>query len=139
MKKLAVLASLVCGLAASAFVLTPAAGATVFTDRCSFPVDATLSQKGNPTNPFNFPPDGPYTGGLFGGQVFVTITNLTDPIKSITVSVSGPTFFLDDGSVLFRGTAFFALKPSATGDIPGPGLFITRGPVRLTFPGGPPT
>src|ERR1041385_5824641 len=76
MKKLAVLLSLVCGLAASAFVLTRAAGAaTGVTGICPFPISIDQARQGNPTGGSHFPPSGPFTEGFFTGQAFITITN----------------------------------------------------------------
>jgi hypothetical protein len=40
---------------------------------------------------------------------------------------------LIDGTFLLSGTSIFFLGPNATGDIPGPGLFVSHGPVDATF------
>ena len=131
MKKLAVLFGLICVLAASASVLTPAAGATPSTGNCAFPIDISVTQKGNPTSVFNLPPSGPFTGGIFGGQVFVTVTNLNNPSKSITVNASGPGFQLADGSLRTTGALLYFASSSTTGDIPGPGIFLVHGPALI--------
>ena len=132
MKKLAVLFCLVCGLAASASVLTPAAGAA--TGYCAFPIDISVTQNGNPTFVFNLPPSGPFTSGIFAGQLFITITNSSDPTKSITVNASGPGFVLADGSLLAKGPLIYFADSSATGDLVGPGIFLVHGSVLLNGP-----
>jgi len=133
MKKLAVLLSLVCGLAASAFVLTPAAGAdTGITGVCSFPISIDQVLHGNPTDAGHFPPSGPFTEGVFTGQVFLTITNLTNG-HSIAINASGPGFISTvDGGFILSGVSLLLLTSSATGDILGPGIFLTHGPVLET-------
>jgi hypothetical protein len=133
MKKLAVLLSLVCGLAASAFVLTPAAGAvTGINGVCSFPISIDQVLHGNPTDASHFPTSGPFTQGFFTGQVFVTITNDLNG-NSIEVNISGPGFNTVDGGFILSGVSLLLLRSSATGDVVGPGLFLTHGPVLLTF------
>jgi hypothetical protein len=130
-KQLAVLLSLVFGLAACAAALAPGAGAvTGLTGICSFPIsiDQTRAQgdKGH------FPTSGPFTEGFFTGQVFVKITNDLNG-KSIELNISGPGFNLVDGSFVLSGTSLLLLRSTATGDIAGPGMFITHGPVILSF------
>jgi hypothetical protein len=132
MKKLAVLFSLVCVLAVSAFVLTPAAGATTVTGICSFPIDLEVTLHGNPTDSFHLPPGGPFSEGIFTGQFFLTITNETNG-NSIELNISGPGFNTLDGGQILSGVSLLFLRASATGDIVGPGMFLTHGPVLLTF------
>jgi hypothetical protein len=133
MKKLAVLFTLVCGLAASGFVLTPAAGAdTGITGVCSFPISIDQVLHGNPTDTIHFPTSGPFTGGFSTGQVFVTITNDLNG-NSIELNVSGPGFSTVEGGFILSGVSLLLLTSSATGDVVGPGLFLTHGPVLLTF------
>jgi len=133
MKKLAVLFTLVCGLAASAVVLTPAAGAAAgITGICSFPISIDQVLHGNPTDASHFPTSGPFTQGFFTGQVFLTITNDLNG-NSIKVNVSGPGFNTVDGGFILSGVSLLLLRSSATGDVVGPGMFLTHGPVLLTF------
>jgi len=133
MKKLAVLFTLVCGLAASAFVLTPAAGAvTGITGVCSFPISIDQVLHGNPTDASHFPTSGPFTQGFFTGQVFLTITNVLNG-NLIEVNASGPGFNTVDGGFILSGVSLLLLRSSATGDVVGPGMFLTHGPVLLTF------
>jgi hypothetical protein len=130
-KRLAVLLSLVFGLAASAVALAPAAGADEgVTGICSFPISIEQTRAQGDTG--HFPTGGPFTQGFFTGQFFVTITNDLNG-NSIEVNASGPGFNLDDGSFLLSGTSIFFLLPGATGDIPGPGIFISHGPVDATL------
>jgi len=132
MKKLAVLFTLVCGLAASAFVLAPAAGAvTGITGVCSFPISIDQVLHGNPTDASHFPTSGPFTEGFFTGQVFLTITNDLNG-NSIEVNASGPGFLTVDGGFILSGVSLLLLTSSATGDILGPGIFLTHGPVLET-------
>jgi hypothetical protein len=133
MKKLAVLFTLVCGLAASAFVLTPAAGAdTGITGICSFPISTDQVLHGNPTDASHFPTSGPFTQGFFTGQFFVKITNDLNG-NSIEINASGPGFNTVDGGFILSGVSLLFLPSSATGDIVGPGMFLTHGPVLATF------
>ena len=130
-KQLAVLLSLVFGLAVSAVALAPGAGAvTGLTGFCPFPIsiDQTRAQgdKGH------FPMGGPFTDGFFTGQVFLKITNDVSG-NSIEINASGPGFNLVDGTFVLSGVSLLLLSATATGDITGPGLFITHGPVALTF------
>jgi hypothetical protein len=130
-KRLAVLLSLVFGLAASAVALAPRAGAaTGVTGICSFPIsiDATRVQGDRG----HFQTSGPFTEGFFTGQVFVKLTNDLNG-NSIEVNASGPGFNLDDGTFVLSGVSLLFLEANATGDIAGPGIFVTHGPVRLTF------
>jgi len=122
MKKLAVLFSVVCGLAACASFLAPAAGADVTNNRCQFPDDISAASKGNPNQPSSFP-----SGPFAVGQAFLKITNVNNPTKSITVNASGPVFLTDDG-YLFRGSSLLALTPAATG------IFQARGCSSRTDP-----
>jgi hypothetical protein len=131
MKKLAVLFTLVCGLAASAFVLTPAAGASI-TGVCSFPISIDQVLHGNPTDASHFPTSGPFTEGFFTGQVFAKITNDLNG-NSIEVNISGPGFNTVDGGFILSGVSLLLLRSNATGDVVGPGMFLTHGPVLLTF------
>ena len=125
-KRLAVLLSLVFGLAASALVLAPGAGAaTGVTGVCSFPI--SLEQTRAQGDKGHLSTSGPFT--VFTGQVFVKITNDVNG-HSIEVNASGPGFILDDGTFVLSGTSILLLGTLATGDIMGPGLFITHGPVR---------
>ena len=80
----------------------------------------------------HFPAGGPYTDGFFTGQVFVRITNDLNG-HSIELNISGPGFNLDDGTFVLSGVSLLLLRANATGDIAGPGMFLTYGPVRLTF------
>ena len=130
MKRLAVLLSLVFGLAASAVVLAPGASAAPLTGICSFPI--TIDQTRAQGDTGHFPTSGPYTDGFFTGQVFVKITNDLNG-HSIELNISGPGFNLDDGTFVLSGVSLLLLRANATGDIAGPGMFITYGPVDLTF------
>ena len=130
MKRSAVLLSLVFGLAASAVALAPGAGAAPITGVCSFPI--TIDQTRAQGDMGHFPAGGPYTDGFFTGQVFVRITNDLNG-HSIELNISGPGFNLDDGTFVLSGVSLLLLRANATGDIAGPGMFITHGPVRLTF------
>jgi hypothetical protein len=133
MKKLVVLFSLVCVLAVSAFVLTPAAGAvTGVTGVCSFPISIDQVLHGNPTDASHFPTSGPFTEGFFTGQVFLKITNDLNG-NSIEFNASGPGFNTLDGGFILSGVSISFLRASATGDIVGPGIFVTHGPVLETF------
>ena len=130
--RLAVLLSLVFGLAASAAALAPGAGAAPLTGFCPFPI--TIDQtRGAQGDKGHFPMSGPYTDGFFTGPVFVKITNASNPSKSIELNVSGPGFNLVDGTFVLSGVSLVLLRANATGDIAGPGMFLTHGPVRLTF------
>ena len=132
-KRLAVLLSLVFGLAASAVALAPGAGAvTGVTGICSFPI--SIEQTRAQGDMGHFPTSGPFTEGFFTGQFFVEITNDLNG-NSIEVNASGPGFNLEDGSFLLSGTSIFFLFPGATGDIAGPGIFVSHGPVDSTFIG----
>ncbi len=134
MKRLAVLLSLVIGLAVSAVALAPGAGAvTGLTGICSFPI--SIEQTRAQGDMGHFPTSGPFTQGFFTGQFFVKITNDLNG-NSIEVNASGPGFNLEDGSFLLSGTSIFFLFPVATGDIAGPGIFVSHGPVDATFTGG---
>jgi hypothetical protein len=133
MKKLAGLISIICALAVSAVVLAPGAGAGV-TGICAFPISSEQTLHGNPTDAAHFPPSGPFTEGIFTGQVFVTITNDSNG-HSIELNISGPGFNTKDGGFILSGVSLLFLTSSATGDIVGPGIFLTHGPVLLTFPG----
>ena len=134
MKRSAVLLSLVLGLAASAVALAPGAGAdTGVTGICSFPISFDSTRVHG--DRAHFPTNGPLTEGFFTGQFFVKITNDLNG-HSIEVNASGPGFNMQDGSFLLSGTSIFFLGPFATGDIAGPGIFVTHGPVKATFPGG---
>lgn len=134
MKRLAVLLSLVFGLAASAVALTPGASAvTGVTGICSFPISFEQTRAHGDRG--HFPTNGPYTEGFFTGQFFLTITNDVNG-HSIEVNASGPGFNLVDGSFLLSGTSIFFLGPFADGDIPGPGIFVSHGPVDSTFVNG---
>jgi hypothetical protein len=130
-KRLAVLLSLVFGLAAAAVALAPAAGADQgVTGICSFPISWEQTRAHGDRG--HFPTGGPYTEGFFTGQVFLVITNDLNG-NSIEINASGPGFNLIDGTFLLSGTSIFFLGPNATGDIPGPGLFVSHGPVDATF------
>ena len=130
-KRLAVLLSLVFGLAASAVALAPGAGAvTGVTGVCSFPI--SLEQTRAQGDRGHFPTSGPFTEGFFTGQFFVEITNDLNG-NSIEVNASGPGFNLDDGTFVLSGVSILFLRANATGDIAGPGIFVTHGPVDLTF------
>jgi len=129
-KRLAVLLSLVFGLAASAAALAPGAGAAPLTGVCSFPI--SIEQTRAQGDSGHFPTSGPFTDGFFTGQVFVKITNDLNG-HSIELNISGPGFNLVDGSFVLGGTSLLLLRSTATGDIAGPGLFVTHGPVILTF------
>jgi hypothetical protein len=130
----AVLLSLVFGLAASAVALAPGAGAvTGVTGICSFPI--SLEQTRAHGDRGHFPTAGPYTEGFFTGQFFLTITNDLNG-NSIEVNASGPGFNLVDGTFRLSGTSIFFLGPFATGDITGPGIFVSHGPVDSTFVDG---
>jgi hypothetical protein len=83
----------------------------------------------------HFPTSGQFTEGFFTGQFFLEITNDLNG-NSIEVNASGPGFNLEDGSFLLSGTSIFFLGPFATGDIAGPGIFVTHGPVDSTFVDG---
>jgi hypothetical protein len=133
-KRLAVLLSLVFGLVVSAVALAPGAGAdTGVTGICSFPISFEQTRAHGDRG--HFPTGGPFTQGFFTGQFFLEITNdLND--RSIEVNASGPGFNLRDGSFLLSGTSIFFLGPFATGDIVGPGIFVSHGPVDATFTGG---
>src|SRR5437867_5230809 len=86
-KRLAVLLSLVFGLAASAVALAPGAGAvTGVTGVCSFPI--SLEQTRAQGDMDHFPTSGPFTEGFFTGQFFVEITNDLYG-NSIDVNASG--------------------------------------------------
>src|SRR6266487_4390599 len=92
-KRLAVLLSLVFGLAASAVALAPGAGAvTGVTGVCSFPI--SLEQTRAQGDMGHFPTSGPFTEGFFTGQFFVEITNDLNG-NSIEVNASGPGFNLE--------------------------------------------
>jgi hypothetical protein len=43
---------------------------------------------------------------------------------------------LVDGTFRLSGTSIFFLGPFATGDITGPGIFVSHGPVDATFVDG---
>jgi hypothetical protein len=132
-KRLAVLLGLVVGLAASAVVLAPGAGAVAgLTGVCSFPI--SLEQTRAHGDKGHFVTSGPYSQGFFTGQVFVKITNDVNG-HSMQVNASGPGFILDDGTFVLSGTSILLLGPLATGDVAGPGLFITHGPVRVSGSG----
>jgi hypothetical protein len=131
-KRLAVLLSLVFGLAASS--VAPQAGAVSgVTGICSFPISIEQTRAQGDTG--HFPAGGPYTEGFFTGQFFVTITNDLNG-HSIEVNASGPGFNLVDGTFLLSGTSILFLLPGATGDIPGPGIFVTHGPFAATLVDG---
>ena len=131
MKRLAVLLSLVFGLAASAVALAPGAGAdTGVTGICSFPISFEQTRAHGDMG--HFPTGGPYTDGFFTGQFFLTITNDLNG-NSIEVNASGPGFNLDDGTFVLSGVSILFLRANDTGDIAGPGIFVTHGPVRTTF------
>jgi hypothetical protein len=130
LKRPAVLLSLIVGLAASAVVLAPGAGAAPLTGICSFPI--TLDPTRVQGDKEHFPTNGPFTDGFFTGQFFLKITNDLNG-HSIEVNASGPGFNLADGSFLLSGTSIFFLRATATGDIAGPGIFVTHGPVDATF------
>ena len=133
--KLAVLLSLVCTLGVSAVVLAPGAGAvTGETGICSFPISSDQTLHGNPTDAAHFPPSGPFPG-VFTGQFFVTITNDTNG-HSIEVNASGPGFEPAAGGFILSGVSIWFVSSTATGDIVGPGIFLTHGPVLATNPGG---
>jgi hypothetical protein len=133
-KRLAVLFSLVFGLAVSAVALAPGAGAvTGVTGICSFPISFEQTRAHGDMG--HFPAGGPYTDGFFTGQFFLTITNDLNG-NSIEVNASGPGFNLVDGSFLLSGTSIFFLFPGATGDIAGPGIFVSHGPVDATLVDG---
>jgi hypothetical protein len=129
-KRLAVLLSLVFGLAASAVALAPGASAAPITGVCSFPISVEQTRAHGDRG--HFPAGGPYTDGFFTGQVFVRITNDLNG-NSIELNISGPGFNLDDGTFVLSGVSLLFLRANATGDIAGPGMFLTNGPVRLTF------
>ena len=130
-KRSAVLLSLVFGLAVSAVALAPGAGAvTGLTGICSFPI--SIEQTRAQGDMGHFPAGGPYGDGFFTGQAFVRITNDLNG-HSTELNISGPGFNLEDGTFVLSGVSLLILRASATGDIAGPGLFLTRGPVRLTF------
>ena len=134
MKRLAVLLSLVFGLAASAVALAPGAGAvTGVTGVCSFPI--SLEQTRAQGDMGHFPTSGPFTEGFFTGQFFVEITNDLNG-NSIEVNASGPGFNLVDGTFVLSGVSILFLRANATGDIAGPGIFVSHGPVDATFTGG---
>jgi hypothetical protein len=133
-KRLAVLLSLVFGLVAAAVTLAPGAGAvTGLTGICSFPISIDQTRAQGDTG--HFPTSGPYTDGFFTGQAFVKITNDLNG-HSIELNISGPGFNLHDGTFVLSGVSLIVLRADATGDIVGPGLFITHGPVDLTSVGG---
>lgn len=133
-KRFAVLLSLVFGLAASAVALAPGAGAvTGVTGICSFPISFEQTRAHGDMG--HFPTGGPYTEGFFTGQFFLTITNDLNG-NSIEVNASGPGFNLVDGTFRLSGTSIFFLFPGATGDITGPGIFVSHGPVDATFVDG---
>ncbi len=133
MKRLAVLLSLVFGLAVSAVALAPGAGSvTGVTGICSFPISFEQTRAHGDTG--HFPTGGPYTEGFFTGQFFLTITNDLNG-HSIEVNASGPGFTLENGVFRLSGTSIVFLLPGATGDIAGPGIFVTHGPVDTTFNG----
>jgi len=133
-KRSAVLLSLVFGLAASAVVLAPATSAdSGVTGICSFPISFEQTLAHGDTG--HFPAGGPYADGFFTGQFFVRITNdLND--NSIEVNASGPGFVLENGTFRLSGTSILFLFAGATGDVPGPGIFVTRGPVDTALIGG---
>ena len=117
--------------AVAAVALAPGAGAaTGVTGICSFPIsiDATRVQGDRS----HFPTSGPFTEGFGTGQFFVKLTNDLNG-NSIEVNASGPGFNLDDGTFVLSGVSLLFLRADATGDIAGPGIFVTHGPVRLTF------
>ena len=131
MKRFGVLLSLVFGLAASAVALAPGAGAaTGETGICSFPISSDPTRVHGDRG--HFPTSGPFTGGFFTGQFFVKVTNDLNG-NSIEVNASGPGFNLDDGTFVLSGVSLLFLEADATGDVAGPGIFVTHGPVRLTF------
>ena len=133
-KRLAVLLSLVFGLAASAVALAPGAGAvTGVTGICSFPI--SIEQTRAQGDRGHFPTSGPFTQGFFTGQFFVKVTNDLNG-NSTEVNASGPGFNLDDGTFVLSGVSILFLRANDTGDIAGPGIFVTHGPVRTTFTGG---
>lgn len=133
MKRSAVLLSLVFGLAASVVVLAPATSAdSGVTGICSFPISIDVTRQQGDRG--HFPAGGPYADGFFTGQVFVRITNDLNN-HSIEVNASGPGFNLENGVFRLSGTSILFLFPGATGDIPGPGIFVTHGPVDTTLIG----
>jgi hypothetical protein len=135
MKKLAGLISIICALAVSAVVLAPGAGAaTGVTGICAFPISIEQTLHGNPTDAAHFPTSGPFTEGFFTGQFFVKVTNDLNG-NSFEVNASGPGFNTEDGGFILSGVSILFLTSSATGDVVGPGIFLTHGPVLLTFPG----
>ena len=134
MKRLAALLSLVFVLAATAVTLAPEAGSVSgVTGICSFPISFEQTRAHGDRG--HFPTGGPYTEGFFTGQFFLTITNDLNS-HSIQVNASGPGFNLVDGTFVLSGTSIFFLGPNATGDIPGPGIFVSHGPVNTTFVDG---
>lgn len=134
MKRSAVLLSLVFGLAASAVVLAPATSAdSGVTGICSFPISFDQTRAHGDSG--HFPAGGPYTDGFFTGQFFLTISNDLNG-HSIEVNASGPGFNLENGVFRLSGTSIFFLFPGATGDIPGPGIFVSHGPVDATLING---
>jgi hypothetical protein len=133
-KRLAVLLSLVFGLAATAVAMAPVAGSdSGVTGICSFPISFEQTRAHGDRG--HFPQGGPYTEGFFTGQFFLEISNDLNG-HSITVNASGPGFNLVDGTFVLSGTSIFFLGPDATGDILGPGIFVTHGPVATTFDNG---
>jgi hypothetical protein len=133
-KRLAALLSLVFGLAATAVAVAPEAGSVSgLTGICSFPISFEQTRAHGDTG--HFPTGGPYTEGFFTGQFFLTITNDLNG-HSIQVNASGPGFNLVDGTFVLSGTSIFFLRATATGDIPGPGIFVSHGPVDSTFING---
>ena len=133
MKRFAVLLSLVFGLAVSAVALAPGTSAdSGVTGICSFPISFDQTRAHGDRG--HFPAGGPYTDGFFTGQVFLRITNDLNS-HSIDVNASGPGFNLQNGVFRLSGTSIFFLFPGATGDIPGPGIFISHGPVDATLIG----
>lgn len=130
MKRTAVLLSLVFGLATAAVGLAPGVGAaTGVTGVCSFPISFDVTRAQGDRG--HFPAGGPLSAGFFTGQVFVRITNDLNH-HSIEVNASGPGFVFDDGTFVLGGTSVVFLFPGDTGDITGPGIFITHGPVLFS-------
>ena len=108
------------------------------TDSCSFPVFVHVDTNNEVTTTFS---DG---HSLVTGSLTVTLTNVSNPSKSIHVNISGPGTFtpLPNGGTLQRsvGPWLFFFSPNQLG--PGsPGMLIlTTGVVTLLLdPSGTPT
>ena len=97
---------------------------------CSFPI--SIEQTRAQGDKGHFPTSGPFTQGFFTGQVFLKFTNDLNG-NSFEVNASGPGFNLEDGTFVLSGVSILLLRANATGDVAGPGIFLTHGPVRLTF------